>query len=348
MIFTQNKICCISDIHVGVHQNSAMWLDITVSWAKWLRAELRKKRITDIMISGDLFHYRDEISVNTIQVVTEILTLWKEFNIVMLVGNHDSYYKDRIDVNSLSILAGWDNITVYSKPEQIEHGSKKIMFCPWGTRPEEMKPSDIIFGHFEIRSFKMNQHKVCTDGISSKELLKYAPLIITGHFHLRELRQYKDGEILYLGNPYQMDFGDVESSKGYYILDIHSSSYKFYENKISPKHKKIRLSELVKHSGITPDVEQMFRNNIVKFIIDRHIAPDEIDLLLSKFSDLKPVSINTDYEINFNTFGLEETNDVDISGVDIPQAIQEFVNMLNIKNKDDVVKITLDLYNKSK
>ena len=348
MIFKKSKICCISDIHIGVHQNNALWHEIAINWASWLKKELTSKGIKDIVISGDLFHYRDEIAVNTIQVVTKIMNMWNKFNIVLLVGNHDSYYKERTDVNSLSILNGWSNITVFDHLEQIEAFDKKILFCPWGTRPEELIASDIVFGHFEIQSFKMNQYKVCTEGIKSRDLLNCAPLVITGHFHLRDERKYKNGTILYLGNPYQMDFGDVDGVKGYYILDIKNSDYKFYENKISPQHKKIDLSKIVKYPGITDEVREMFSNNIVKFIIDKHISPDEIDLLLSKFSSLDPISINTDYEINFNKFGIDEHDDVSISGIDIPEAIEEFVNMLDIQDKQGVLQATLDLYHKSK
>ena len=348
MLFDKNKVCCISDIHIGVHQNSSLWHDTTVKWAKWLKDELNRKKISDIVISGDLFHYRDEISVNTIQVVTQIMNIWRDFNIVMLVGNHDSYYKERVDVNSLSILSGWKNITVYDRPTVVKQYGKNLMFAPWGTTPRELEKCDIMFGHFEIQSFKMNAHKVCMEGIKSSDLLSKCPLVITGHFHLRDERKYKAGTVLYLGNPFQMDFGDVESTKGYYILDIKDSSYEFYKNDISPKHKKIFLSKLVKHAGITKDVENMFRNNIVKFIIDRHISPDEIEMLLTRFSTLNPISINTDYEINFNKFGVDEDSDINISGIDIPQAIHEFVNMLDIENKEFVIKETIDLYSRSK
>jgi len=95
------KVCCVSDIHVGVHQNSAMWHDITINWARWLRDELLDKGIQDIIIPGDLFHYRDEIAVNTVHIVTDILRIWEKFNIVLLVGNHDAFYKDKSEINSL-------------------------------------------------------------------------------------------------------------------------------------------------------------------------------------------------------------------------------------------------------
>ena len=63
-IFLNNpRVCCISDIHIGVHQNSNQWHEITIEWANWLAEELRSKDITDIIISGDFFHYRDEIAV---------------------------------------------------------------------------------------------------------------------------------------------------------------------------------------------------------------------------------------------------------------------------------------------
>ena len=68
VFLSDTKVCCISDVHIGIHQNSNQWHEITLNWAQWLRAELQQKGIHDIIISGDFFHYRDEIAVNTIGV----------------------------------------------------------------------------------------------------------------------------------------------------------------------------------------------------------------------------------------------------------------------------------------
>lgn len=345
----QRKVCCVSDIHVGVHQNSAMWHEISLNWARWLRDELTDKGITDIVIPGDLFHYRDEIAVNTIHVVTEMLTIWKKFNIILLVGNHDAFYKDRAEINSLSILKGWHNITVFEQPTLCEYKDRKIMMCPWGTTTKQIKESDIIFGHFEIQSFKFNQHKVCEEGMSSTALLKKAPLVITGHFHLREERKYKNGTILYLGNPYQMDFGDVYSVKGYYILDMMTGDYDFYENPISPTHQKVKLSEIVEHETIDKEIRSIFKNNIVKLVIDLTVSPDDMDILLKKFIELEAISITADYDVTFNKFGLDSEDDHDLSGVDIPVAIEEFVNLLDdVPNKQEIIEHTVELYKKNK
>ena len=226
--FRDNPICCISDIHIGVHQNGGIWHRIVLEWARWLDKQLQKKKIQDIVICGDLFHYRDEIAVNTIHIVTEFFNIFKKYNIVIIVGNHDAYYKDRSDVNSLSILSGWENITVVSEIATTPAYGRKLTFCPWGVKTEDIPVSDIIFGHFEIENFKFNFAKVCSKGTRVKDLLAKCPNIITGHFHIKQKRQYDEGQVVYLGNPFEMDFGDVDDQKGYHILDIEKINLLFY------------------------------------------------------------------------------------------------------------------------
>ncbi|MBV52722.1 MAG: hypothetical protein CL816_01490 [Coxiellaceae bacterium] len=343
----QQQVCCISDIHIGVHQNGAMWHDIAIEWASWLKTELRKHKIEDMLICGDLFHYRDEIAVNTIHITTQILEEWKEFNIIVLVGNHDAYYKDRSDVNSLSILKGWNNITVIDKLTQIHAFDRDLLFCPWGTKGHEIVKTDIIFGHFEIESFKMNHFKVCTEGIKTKELLSKTNLVVTGHFHHRDERVYKNGTILYLGNPFQMDFGDAGTTKGYYLLDLKTNKYTFHQNKISPTHNKIKLSDLTTAGTITNKIKSELKHNIVKFIIDKNIMSDEADFVIQKLIQYNPKTFNVDYAINFNKFN-DNADDYDMSGFDIETAIEEFVTLLQIENKDDVISHTVELYKKCK
>ena len=346
--FRQSKICCISDIHAGIHQNNSLWHSILIKWSRWLKTELNKHDIKDIVISGDLFHYRDEININTLHIVTTVLNIWKSFNIVILVGNHDAYYKDRSDVNSLSILDGWDNITIVDKLTAVKCFNRTLTFCPWGTVPAKIKQSDIVFGHFEIENFKMTQWQICFAGIESKFLLEKSPLIISGHFHTRESRKYKNGEIVYLGNPFQLDFGDVNQEKGYTILDIKTNKHTFHKNDLSPIHKKILLSQLVKIGSITDEVRSWFTGTIVKFVIDKNISPDEIDELLLKLSSYNPISMILDYTVNFNKFGINDQEKQDLSEFDIATAITEFIELLDIENKNDIINYTIDLYKRSK
>jgi DNA repair exonuclease SbcCD nuclease subunit len=342
-----DKVCCIADLHIGVHQNSIFWHETALKWAKWLKEELNEKGIKDIFILGDLYHYRDEIAVNTIHVVNQILRMWSDFNIVILVGNHDAFYKDRSDVNSLSILDGWKNILVISEPTTYIILGKAVTFLPWGASPKDVEKSDVLFGHLEIESFKMNSHKHCDHGMKTSDLLKKADLIMTGHFHLRDERKYDDKTILYVGNPFEMDFGDVGSTKGYYILDFNDLAYTFFENNLSPKHKKLSITELLNFKSLSAtEVKEFVNNNIVKLAVDKKISSDNIELLIQKIGAFKPFNLSVDYSLFDNSIAVNEDQTYDLSGVDMSKAIEEFITLLDIDKRDDVSRYCLELYRK--
>jgi len=343
-----DKVCCIADLHIGVHQNSIYWHETALKWAKWLSEELLSKKIKDIFILGDIFHYRDEIAVNTLHTVNEIFKIWNKFNIILLVGNHDAYYKDRSDVNSISIFDGRKNVKVIVQTTETTLLGKKCAFIPWGESVESLSPQDVIFGHFEIESFKMNSYKLCDKGTKTSELLNKSNLTLTGHFHLRDERDYDGKRIVYVGNPFEMDFGDTGSTKGYYILDFNNLNLSFFENKVSPKHKKILLSELsnLKGNNLT-SFKGEIENNIIKLFIDKQISPDNVDTLIKKISTYKPFSISIEYTVNNNIVVSDDPN-IDMTGIDIEKAIEEFVNLLDITEKEDIIKYCSELYKKCK
>lgn len=345
---TKPKVAIISDLHLGVHANSLEWHKNAIEWANWFKAECLSNNIVDIIFCGDWHHNRSEISVSTLQVSADILDILSDFNLIMIIGNHDIYYKYRTDVNSLSVFRNRKNVTILDKYQTVDTFNKKISFCPWNTAISEIEQSNIIFGHFEIETFKMNAFKVCEEGIKIKDLLKRSDLIISGHFHTRHEKKFGAGTILYVGNPFQMDFGDTENQKGYYILDITTNKYDFVPNNVSSRYKKVNLSDLVKEDTITPNIINIISNNLVKLKIDMNISQEDMDILLAVLYKLKPESLTVDYDINYNRL-LNDTADVeDLSGIDVEQAIQEFVKVLDLDNKEDIIKYTLDLYEKSK
>tara|TARA_B110000211_G_scaffold63271_1_gene72448 strand:- start:4832 stop:5896 length:1065 start_codon:yes stop_codon:yes gene_type:complete len=345
---TKPRVAIISDLHLGVHANSLEWHKNAIEWANWFKAECLSNNIVDIIFCGDWHHNRSEISVSTLQVSADILDILSDFNLIMIIGNHDIYYKYRTDVNSLSVFRNRKNVTILDKYQTVDTFNKKLSFCPWNTAISEIEQSNIIFGHFEIETFKMNAFKVCEEGIKIKDLLKRSDLIISGHFHTRHEKKFGAGTILYVGNPFQMDFGDTENQKGYYILDITTNKYDFVPNNVSSRYKKVNLSELVKEDTITPNIINIISNNLVKLKIDMNISQEDMDILLAVLYKLKPESLTVDYDINYNRL-LNDTADVeDLSGIDVEQAIQEFVKVLELANTEDIIKYTLDLYEKSK
>ena len=347
MKIINSEVGIFSDPHYGVHRNSETWHKIALNHAKWAAEQFKARSIKDIIIPGDIFHDRNDIAVNTLHNVTDIFDCLRDFNIIITVGNHDAFYKDKSDINSVSILRGWSNITVVDKLVVLETHGRKIALCPWGQNIEEVPACDLIVGHFEINSFKMNSFKVCTNGLKASDLTSRAKLTITGHFHHREERKYNEGTILYVGCPYQQDWGDYGTTKGLYTLDLDTLKYEFVENNISPRYNKVRYSELASGTYTPESLRGFISGNIVKFFIDKPLEPDTVDTVIRKLVSIKPVEFTIEYDYSQSSMiNSEEANTKDFN-ISVDNSISEFIDLLDIKYKDKVKSYVTDLYHKS-
>lgn len=351
MTIVMSRVAIFSDLHLGVHQNNDFWLGISNRWVDWYISKLRENNINEIIFCGDFFHYRDEISVKTLNFAKDLLDKFNDFKITMITGNHDAWYKDTSEINSLSIFKGYKNIKIYDKLTTLDINEKSVTFCPWGTKLADIPESDIVFGHFELENFKMNAFKICDHGDDPEILINKSPLVFSGHFHRHDVKTFNEkNKIIYVGNPFEMDFGDSGSEKGFYILNLDDNNLKWIKNEITPRHHKIILSRLVNCNDeqVKDLFEKILPGNIIKFIIDKNISTDHLDLLTAKFSSYKPVELRIDYDVNYNKLKIESEADYDLSGVDINHAIEEFINLLDIENKKDVINYTQSLYDRVK
>jgi DNA repair exonuclease SbcCD nuclease subunit len=342
------RVGVFSDIHIGLGQDSHLWHKNILKFADWVCEIYNQKGINEIFIPGDIFHNRNEISVNTLNTCTDFFNRLKDFKIYVSTGNHDCYYKDRSDVNSISLLGGWPNIFLVDKEPKIfsiENSDKTLSMIPWGTDVENIPVSDICFGHFEINSFKMNTYKTCEHGMDSKNLLQKSPFILSGHFHQRTHRVYSDGEVLYVGSPYQQNFGDSGDSRGIYILDLFSNKFEFIENNISPQHLKISLARVLNKEIDTNFLKNNVPGNMVSFIIDANLASDKISLIASRIQNLNPQFFRIDYQnIESNVTQISSHNQY--NSVDIMENIEDFINVLEINYKLESLTYLKDLYTK--
>lgn len=332
------KIGCFSDIHLGIGQDSKEWHDIAINFAKWASDYYKQNNIEDIIIPGDVFHNRSYISVETLSVAKQFFDYFKEFNVYISTGNHDCFKKDTSDINSISILDGWNNIKVIESEcvvLETTHG-KKISLVPWGVSLQNVPKSDIVFGHFEIDSFYMNSYKICEHGLSYKDLFEVAPLIISGHFHKKDHRKYENGQIVYLGSPYQHNFGDVKDDRGIYILDTETNDFHFYENNISPKHYKISINEDIN--------EDIIKNNFISLVVDNQLDEEQIIEFKGKISALNPKIVKIHYNENDSKLELFNENK-ELGTSDLMKSIEEYIENLNPENKKEVVDYIKELYN---
>jgi DNA repair exonuclease SbcCD nuclease subunit len=342
MKFNHNTIGVIADIHLGVYQDSPLWHGLALDFARWAAKTYKALGIKDIVISGDIFHNRDRVSVNTIHAASDFFKILEDFNIIAIAGNHDAFYRDRSDISSISILKGWNNIHVILDTQIMEHNGKKIALVPWGADISKIEPCDIMFGHFEIASFSIARDQICTHGESANNLLDIAPLVMTGHFHMAETRKYEKGRIIYVGSPMELNWGEAYTPKYIWLLDVDEAKPKAIENKFSPKHYKLKSSQIYQKLD---EFKSDIAGNFINVQVDQEMPITEIELLQAKISALKPLELRMDYQIN-NEIVLDELADYDFNPVNIEKACQEVVDKLteNPSKRKKVLNMLLDIY----
>jgi DNA repair exonuclease SbcCD nuclease subunit len=346
--FKSNKIGIFSDIHIGLGQDSSIWHETVLNFGKWASEKFNSLGITEIAIPGDVFHNRSEISVKTLDVCKQFFDYFKDFELIISVGNHDVFKKNASDIHSLKLLSEWKNITIIDvKPEIYKTPSNKtVSFIPWATELENFPKTDICFGHLDIQSFYMNGLKLCDHGFESKNLFEKSKYIISGHFHKKDFREYTDGNILYLGSPFQHNFGDVGDERGIYIFDFEKNDFEFIQNTESPTHKKIKISDILDKKIKSEDLKRDVPNNLICLIIDKSITPDVHSVLISKIQNLEPKILKIEHaepQKELNTDGSEEFELSDIS-----KSLEEYVDSMDIQNKKELKDYILNIYDNLK
>lgn len=334
-----NKVLFFSDLHLGIHQNSSTWHNICLQLAEWIRSVMVEHGLDTIFFAGDVFHDRHEIGVNTLYVAKKFFDILKDFNVHLIPGNHDAFLHSTVEVNSVEILSR-PNVFVYSEPTTIGVLDKRVTFCPWKTSIKNLTKVDMLIGHFEIPNFKMNPTKICDKGESKEDMFERADAVVTGHFHYREFRSYDSKYVLYLGSPYEMDFSDREQPKGLSIIDFNNlQDIIFIQNNITPKHFRLKVSELqTYYSRLSTLVE----GNIVSIYVDQKIDMLTLNMLQTKISQYKPLSLRTEFDI----LETAQTKDTDIKKLsfDIESAFAEFIDHVDTRaTKKEVLEKCLYL-----
>jgi DNA repair exonuclease SbcCD nuclease subunit len=148
---------------------------------------------------------------------------------------------------------------------------------------------------------------------------------------------------MYLGSPYEMDFGDRDQQKGVTIIDFDNfANAKFVENNVTPKHFRLKISELIQKKY--QDLPTLIKGNIVSVYVDTKIDTLTLDLLISKLTQYNPLQFRT--EFNILDTAQTDTKDVKKLSIDIETAFHEFVDHVETRaTKKEVLDKCLELYN---
>ncbi|MBO4783674.1 MAG: metallophosphoesterase family protein [Lachnospiraceae bacterium] len=340
------KVALIADCHFGIKKSDIPFMESQLRFYKeQFVPELKHANIKDIFILGDVFDTRQTINVQTINVVIDLFkNILKDFNISIIVGNHDMYMTTTTDINSLKILDILPNVTVYEKQTVLTIDSKTILLQPWITDYSTYiltEHYDYAFMHADIIGFDQGGGRLSESGLMAKELLKKVDAVYTGHYHNGIHRQFEKGKsVTYLGAPYQLTRIDRGGTRGYHILDIATGERTMVENKVSMK--------FTRH--IYPDVNlDVIAGNVVDLDIpaEYNDQTKKISVLVTKLERLKPA-----YPVNINYLPSEDDTEeiIDTENLNIITLFKNYISQVELEPvyKDKLYDSFIELYNNYK
>lgn len=347
------KIAVIGDTHFGVRSDSAaMYLSMRKFYENVFFPALDQHGITHVLHSGDYGDRRKYINFATARFIEETYRIplrTRGIHEIALVGNHDCFYRESTELNSIHELFRHDaTLDICTEPREIELGGRRILLLPWicdSNRVASMdaiatSSAEIVLGHLEISGFQMYRGMPASEGLSPA-LFDRFPLVMSGHFHHRS----SNGPIHYLGAPYPMVWSDYRDPRGFHILDTDTLRLTFIPNPYSVFARIVYddagkpndyLETLLK--GITaPDSE--CRDAFVKIVVKSKSQPFWFDLVLDALSKVNTQDVMIVDDIIAPSASDDDTDPS--TDIDTLVLIREFVDDLSLSCDKDALQAYL-------
>jgi DNA repair exonuclease SbcCD nuclease subunit len=298
------KAAVFTDIHFGLKSNSTVHNEDCLNFVKWATAKAREEGCETCLFLGDWHNNRASINILTLGYSLRALEHMNDNfdNVYFIPGNHDLYYRDKRDVQSVEWAKHLPNIHIVND----WFDDRNVVIAPWLVGDDHKRIPKLtgkyMFGHFELPGYLMNAMVAMPEhGELRRENFGNFEHVFTGHFHKRQTQK----NITYIGNCFPHNYADAgDDDRGMMILEWDKEP-EFHAWPEQPKYRVFNLSDVLQHTEAMLQPRMHVRVNLdidisyeeATFIKETFIDTyqlREITLIPSKVTDL------TEYEIQGN------------------------------------------------
>jgi len=305
------KVAIITDTHYGARKGSKYLHDhFELFYKNVFFPALEEHGVEAVIHMGDAFDSRKSIDYQSLEWAKRVVfEPMKKYEVHMIIGNHDCYYKNTNSVNSPSLLLQtYPNVRTYSSPQTIKVGGLDIMMLPWicsenyeeSLNQIKKTKAKVAMGHLELQGFRVNRNLIMEEHGLEADIFKNFTKVFSGHYHTRS----DNGRIFYLGNPYEMYWTDVNDTRGFHIFDTETLTH-------TPINNPYKLFYNVYYED-TPyqlfDASE-YENKIVKVIVRKKTKPKDFEKFIDKLytAGIQELKIVENFEIQENEeFDIDE------------------------------------------
>lgn len=345
------KVAIITDTHCGAGNDSPAFNEYFLRfYEQQFFPYLKQNNIKTVLHLGDVFDRRKYINFNTLhswheRVFKPLHALVDRVDII--VGNHDTYFKNTNSVNSVTeLLRHYEKFNIHTKPTEVTVGNMNVLYLPWicDENVEESfhainnSTSKVCMGHLELIGFEMYAGHVNVDKGIRGEMFDKFYMTLTGHFHQKSSR----GGVHYLGAPYPMMWGDYNCPRGFHVLDTETLELTFIPNTAEIFSKVYYNDTDQTLESILEKDHSAIKGCFVKVIVQKKNNPYWFDQFidnLQKFNphDISVIDASVDEIVLSENFTSDETKDT-------LSILREVVQELDTEHKNKLTSLLSELY----
>lgn len=348
------KIALITDTHWGARGDSNVFAEyFNEFYYNYFFPYLEQNNISRIFHLGDIVDRRKYINFVTARHLKKFVETChnKDIWLDVIIGNHDTSFKNTNDVNSMHELFSHSeyNIRYFSDPTEVLIDDTRIAVLPWvcsGNYDESMKfladtNAQILFGHLEIQGFEMYKGSVNDHGFTPAMFDKF-DVVCSGHFHHKSTK----GNINYLGAPYEMSWSDYNDVRGFHIFDTDTRELTFVQNPYT-MFSKLHYNDSGKTMEDVLNVDfTEYKGKYVKVITHTKSNPYWFDKFIESLEKSGAVDIQV-VEDNLN-LNLEEDEDIVNEAEDTVTILKKVVDQMDTNvDKKRLDNFLVSLYNEA-
>jgi len=346
------KIAILCDTHFGARSDSPIFMHHFFTFVDTVFFPyLKKHGITELIHLGDLMDRRKFVNFAVLHETRKRFIeplLDNGIHTTLLLGNHDTYFKNTSDINSVTELFGVhaksDLFDIIESPCTKTIGGTEFLLLPWINKNNQEESEECIrttsaqiaLGHLELCGYEVLRGITSDHGLDANILSKFES-VYSGHFHCK----HSKGNVHYLGTPYQITFGDLNEPKGFHIFDTETRNMEFVPNP-NKIFEEIFYNDNDNDYRPTPNFDQ-YKKCFVRVRVVKKLYPAMFDAFMEGLNAVETYGVTV---IEDKTLGCDVSEEVDISK-DTLTLINHEIDQLTLENPNKLKLILQNLYTES-
>ena len=244
------KLLLYCDLHAYRHMGSNLFVKTAGNFLNHTREYAIKHKIKHVFFLGDMFQIKTRVDSMDFIFVRDIIRQWRdELKMYFLIGNHDMplpestkgsimfAFDEYGEVVSNYSHCDIDNVRFHMMSYR-KNGIDSFLLPKFDYNKET---KNVLLMHQDMAGFRMNNLHVSDVGFKINQFKKM-DMVFSGHYHLHQ----QNGNVVFIGAPFQTNFGERDTRHGFVTLDTKTLEWRFHEFKDAPKFKYVEYAQMEK------------------------------------------------------------------------------------------------------